>query len=132
MAEKSIKTRAKKSPARSGRAGKAREKLADLPDLISHTPVADKFGTTTRNIRDWVAAGEFPEPHSIGRQAWFYRVDFVRAFLETGRSSSGAGSDRPGLITPVDSTTSSPPMPGSGSAIGTVMPPIQVFFENSR
>jgi hypothetical protein len=79
----------KRAPARSGRAGKARDKLADLPDLIPHAMVAEKFGITTTTLRNWVASGEFPEPHSTLAQTWLYRVDFIRAFLETGRWPEG-------------------------------------------
>jgi hypothetical protein len=83
-------TRKKRAPARSGRAGKARGKLADLPDLITHRLVADKLGVTTDTLREWVAKGVFPEPHSIFEQTWLYRGDFIRAFLETGRWPDGA------------------------------------------
>jgi hypothetical protein len=55
----------KKLPPREGRAGKAREKLADLPVLMPHRLVADKLGVTPDALRDWVAKGVFPEPHSL-------------------------------------------------------------------
>jgi hypothetical protein len=81
--------RKKKSPARSGRAGKARDKLADLPDLIPLTLVADKLGITSTILREWVTKGVFPEPHSIFEQTWLYRVDLIREFLGTGRWPDG-------------------------------------------
>jgi hypothetical protein len=68
--------RRKISP-RSGRAGKARQKLADLADLIPHSMVAEKLGITTVCLRNWVAVGEFPEPHSILKRTWLYRVDLL-------------------------------------------------------
>jgi hypothetical protein len=75
----------KRAPAREGRAGKAREKLADLPDLIPHHFVAEKLGITTTTLRDWVYNGMFPRPHAAIEHTWLYRVDWVREFLETGR-----------------------------------------------
>lgn len=78
-----------KAPARTGRAGKARVKLADLPDLIPHTFVAEKIGVSSTALRNWVASGEFPEPHSVLGQTWMYRVDTIRPYLETGRWPDG-------------------------------------------
>lgn len=74
-----------KSPARTGRAGKAKVKFDDLPDLITHRLVADKLGITPDTLREWVTKGTFPEPHSHFEQTWLYRVDLIRAFLETGK-----------------------------------------------
>lgn len=78
-----------KAAPRAGRAGKARIKLDDLPDLIPHRLVADKLGISPDSLRDWVAAGTFPEPHSTIERTWFYRVDLVRAYLTTGEWPEG-------------------------------------------
>lgn len=78
-----------RTKSRQGDAGKARVKLADLPDLIPHFLVADKLGITTDRLRDWVAQGTFPEPHSMVERTWFYRVDLVRVYLEIGRWPEG-------------------------------------------
>ena len=77
-----------------GRAGKAKVKLEGLPDLIPHRLVADKLGITPDTLRDWVTKGTFPEPHSHFEHTWLYRVDFIRAFLETGRWPEGAKFQR--------------------------------------
>jgi hypothetical protein len=86
--------RASKKPARTGRAGKARSKIADLPDLVPHAIVADKLGITTTILRKWVVDGEFPRPHSTLGQTWLYRVDLIRVYLETGKWPDGATFNR--------------------------------------
>jgi hypothetical protein len=79
----------KRAPAREGRAGKAREKLVDLPDLIPHTFVAAKLGVSTTILRAWVAEGEVPKPHCMIKHTWFYRLDMIRVYRETGRWPDG-------------------------------------------
>ena len=71
------------------RSERARKKIEQFPDLVPHWVVAEKLGITTDSLRDWVAGGNFPEPHSVCVQTWFYRVDLVRAYLETGRWPEG-------------------------------------------
>jgi hypothetical protein len=85
---------ARKPKGDSLRSGRAKRKVEDLPDLIPHWVVAEKIGVATETIRDWVTRGTFPEPHSIIEQTWLYRVDFIRAFLETGRWPDGAKFQR--------------------------------------
>jgi hypothetical protein len=75
----------KKGSPRTEAAGQDKDKLADLPDLITHRDVAEKLGITTNNLRDWVAKGTFPVPHSRVEKTWLYRLDLVRAYIETGR-----------------------------------------------
>jgi hypothetical protein len=82
------KRKPRKAP-RTGRAGVASRKIDDLADLIPHRLVAAKLGVTTDTLREWVGKGDFPEPHSIFQQTWLYRVDHVRAFLETGKWPDG-------------------------------------------
>jgi hypothetical protein len=74
---------------RTGRAGDALEKLADLPDLITHRLVADKLGVTPDALRDWVYAGVFPEPHSVIERTWLYPIGPIRVFLATGAWPKG-------------------------------------------
>lgn len=83
-----------RAPARTKRAGKARDKIDDLPDLIPHRLLADKLGVTPRTLRDWVTNGAFPEPHSHFEQTWLYRVDLIRAFLDTGKWPDGTRFQR--------------------------------------
>jgi hypothetical protein len=90
----STNTKKPKAPPRTGRAGKARSKIDDLPDLIPHRLVADKLGVTPDTFKDWVDNGTFPMPHSKFEQTLLYRVDFIRAFLDTGIWPDGARFQR--------------------------------------
>jgi hypothetical protein len=83
------------APARTWAAGKARRKLDDLPGLIPHTMVADHFGIIPDLLRDWVAKGVFPRPHSVFDRTWLYRVAVVRAFLKIGKWPEGTEFRRP-------------------------------------
>ncbi len=80
---------------------KARKKAApkaDLPVLMTHREVAKHFGVTTEGLRKWVHRGEFPEPHSMISQTWFYRADLIEHRLRTGRWLQGVtfrGRSRP-------------------------------------
>jgi hypothetical protein len=71
------------------RAGKGRRKLDGLPDLLPHRAVAEKMGVSPEVLRDWVARGVFPEPHSAFEHTWLYRADLIREWLETGAWPEG-------------------------------------------
>lgn len=58
--------------------------------LVTHREVAEACSVDTETLRDWVAKGEFPEPHSVIERTWFYRVDVVAHWLETGEWPRGA------------------------------------------
>jgi hypothetical protein len=64
-------------------------KTTKAPILIKHRRVAAMLGISTQNIREWVAKGTFPEPHSHFEQTWLYRVDQVEAFIKTGKWPEG-------------------------------------------
>jgi uncharacterized protein YeaC (DUF1315 family) len=57
--------------------------------LLTHRTVARMVDIDTETLREWVAVGEWPEPHAIVRQTWFYRADAIDHFLETGRWPDG-------------------------------------------
>lgn len=61
------------------------------PRLITHRIVARLCGIDTSMLRDCVARGTFPEPHSIlGERTWLYRADYVEHYIETTRWPEGA------------------------------------------
>lgn len=70
--------------------------------LLTHRSVATMLDVDTETLRDWVAAGEFPEPRSIVAQTWFYDARAVEQFVERGtwpegtRFKPGAGRGRGG------------------------------------
>jgi hypothetical protein len=41
--------------------------------LLTHRTVARMVDIDTETLREWVAVGEWPEPHAIVRQTWFYK-----------------------------------------------------------
>jgi|GEM_PF-5105183 len=53
--------------------------------LITHRDVAKLCGTTPRRIREWATRGQWPEPHSVVEQTWFYRADLIKHYLDNGR-----------------------------------------------
>ena len=53
--------------------------------LITHREVAKLCGTTPRRIREWAVRGQWPEPHSVVEQTWFYRADLIKHYLDNGR-----------------------------------------------
>lgn len=55
------------------------------PRLVSHRTVADWLDIDPSTLREWVTLGEFPEPHSIIRQTWFYPAAAIEHYLKTGR-----------------------------------------------
>lgn len=67
--------------------------------LMSHREVAKLCGVTPRRLRYWAERGQWPTPHSIVEQTWFYRRDMIEHYLNTGkwpewvrfRSGVGAG-----------------------------------------
>ncbi len=52
--------------------------------LINHRSVAKVFDIDTETLRDWVVRGDFPRPHSIIQQTWFYDKAIIDHRLETG------------------------------------------------
>jgi predicted DNA-binding transcriptional regulator AlpA len=61
------------------------ERIDGLPNMITHRDVAEKMGISTETLREWVESSEFPIPHSVIRQTFFYRLDIIQVFLETGK-----------------------------------------------
>lgn len=53
------------------------------PRLMPHKQVAELCGITTEALRDWVAKGNFPEPHAIIGQTWLYKADLIEHWIET-------------------------------------------------
>lgn len=68
--------------------------------LMSHIALAALVGLKPRTLRRRVAAGEWPEPHSIVGWTWLYRADQVEHYIETGawpegtRFKAGEGKGR--------------------------------------
>lgn len=58
--------------------------LDDVPELVTHREVARLFAVTPAGLRKWVHKGEFPVPHSVIAQTWYYRADWVARRLKTG------------------------------------------------
>ena len=58
--------------------------------LINHRTVAKACDVDTGTLRDWVARGEFPEPHCVIQSTWLYDKALIDHFLETGRWPSTA------------------------------------------
>lgn len=58
--------------------------------LLTHRSVASLADIDTETLRDWVAAGEFPEPKAIIKQTWFYDAETIEHWLETGEWLSSA------------------------------------------
>ena len=77
--EKAKKPRAKRKP------------VAELPRLMTHREVEEHFCVTPAGPRRWVAKGEFPVPHSIISQMWYYRKDMIAHRIRTGEWTQGVG-----------------------------------------
>jgi excisionase family DNA binding protein len=90
-----MSTEARRKPRSKDAPGVSAARLADLPGTITIRQLADTLGVSVDAIKDWVGRGEFPEPHSIFGRTWLYRLDYVRAFLETGRWPAGVRFKRP-------------------------------------
>lgn len=58
--------------------------------LITHRSVAEMLDLNTTTLRNWVALGEFPEPHSVIAQTWFYDAAVIEHYVRTGRWPDGA------------------------------------------
>jgi hypothetical protein len=71
--------------------------------LLTHRTVATMCDVDTETIREWVATGEWPEPHSVVRQTWFYAAEAIEHFIKTGgwpegtrfKAGEGKGRRRP-------------------------------------
>lgn len=59
------------------------------PRLLTHREVARLVSIDTETLREWVAAGEWPEPLAVVRQTWFYPLHSVEHFIETGTWPEG-------------------------------------------
>jgi hypothetical protein len=81
MSDATKKPRKKRAP-KTGR-------LEGLPRLMTHREVAEHFRVTAACIKRWVEKGDFPEPHSIIVQTWFYREDTIAHRLKTGEWPKG-------------------------------------------
>jgi hypothetical protein len=57
--------------------------------LLTHRSIARLCDVDTETIREWVARGEWPEPHAIVERTWFYPAEAVNCFLDTGRWPEG-------------------------------------------
>ena len=57
--------------------------------LINHRKLAKLCDVTTKTLRAYVERGQFPMPHSIVEPLWFYRLDVVEHFLQTGNWPDG-------------------------------------------
>ena len=66
------------------------------PKLITHREVAKLCGITPRRLRYWAERGQWPTPHSIVEQTWFYRRSDVDHYLAKGTWPEGT-KYRPGL-----------------------------------
>jgi hypothetical protein len=44
---------------------------------------------TTETLREWVARGEWPEPHAVIERTWFYQKSIIDHFLEKGEWPEG-------------------------------------------
>lgn len=66
----------------------ARRKAA--PVLLTHRTVAGMIDIDCGTLRDWVAQGLWPLPHSIiTDRTWLFRADAVRHWLDTGSWPEG-------------------------------------------
>ena len=57
--------------------------------LLTHRSVADLLDVDTSTIRNWVVKGQFPRPHSIIGQTWFYDAAVIDNYLKTGCWADG-------------------------------------------
>jgi predicted DNA-binding transcriptional regulator AlpA len=57
--------------------------------LLTHRSIARLCDVDTETIREWVARGEWPEPHAIVERTWFFAKSVVDYWLETGRWPEG-------------------------------------------
>ena len=55
------------------------------PEFWKHAKVAELFGITPRTLRAWVLAGDFPQPHMMVRQTWFYDATIINHWRQTGQ-----------------------------------------------
>lgn len=53
-----------------------------LSRLLTHRTVARLCDLDTETLRKWVAKGEWPEPHSIIQQTWFYRAELIEYYIQ--------------------------------------------------
>ena len=54
------------------------------PVLITHVTVAALCSIDTETLREWVAKGVFPEPHTVFEHTWLYKRRVVQHFLDHG------------------------------------------------
>lgn len=77
------------SEARAKKKRAKRKPTEGIPRLMTHRQVADHFQVTPAGLRRWVAKGEFPCPHSIISQTWYYREDVIAHRVKTGQWPQG-------------------------------------------
>lgn len=65
------------------------ERKSTRARLITHRDVAKLCGITPRRIRAWTERGQWPEPHSVVEQTWFYLKSEVDHYLEHGTWPKG-------------------------------------------
>jgi predicted site-specific integrase-resolvase len=68
---------------------KRRPSQEEPPKLIPHRKVAKWLSIDTETLRRWVVAGEFPEPHGIIKQTWFYRASMIEHYMKHGSWPEG-------------------------------------------
>jgi hypothetical protein len=59
------------------------------PRLLTHREVAGLISIDTETLREWVAAGEWPEPLAVIRTTWFFPAELIECFLRTGAWPEG-------------------------------------------
>jgi hypothetical protein len=57
---------------------------------LTHREVAGLVSIDTETLRDWVAEGEWPEPLAVVRSTWFYPVEQIRHFIDSGTWPEGS------------------------------------------
>lgn len=74
---------------KTGKKRPKRKASVELPELMTHRQAADIFCVTSAGLRKWVEKGQFPRPHSVICQTWYYRVDVIAHRVRTGEWPHG-------------------------------------------
>jgi hypothetical protein len=65
------------------------------PKLITQRQMAKLISIDTATLRGWVQKGEWPQPHSVVEQTWFFRAADFEYFLAEGVWPEGVRFNRP-------------------------------------